>query len=128
MAGPASRVSRVVMTGPLAAFAGVYELELRRRRYRPLTVVNQLRRDPVLRGGAVVVSAFCFIEGPVEADLSQAALPATGRRRSSLPRGITKPDANALLAVIVVRRSGDAPTRRSSRCCGWGCGPARWPG
>jgi hypothetical protein len=31
MAGPASRVSRVVMTGPLAAFAGVYELELRRR-------------------------------------------------------------------------------------------------
>jgi site-specific recombinase XerD len=29
---------------------------------------------------------FCFIEGLVEADLSQAALPATGRRRSSLPR------------------------------------------
>jgi integrase/recombinase XerD len=41
---------------------------------------------------------FCFIEGLVEADLSQAALPATGRRRSSLPRGITEPDANALLA------------------------------
>jgi integrase/recombinase XerD len=41
---------------------------------------------------------FCFIEGLVEADLSQAALPVTGRRRSSLPRGITKPDANALLA------------------------------
>ena len=44
MAGPASRVSRVVMTGPLAPFAGVYELELRRRRYTPLTVVNQLRQ------------------------------------------------------------------------------------
>jgi site-specific recombinase XerD len=41
---------------------------------------------------------FCFIGGLVAADLSQAALPATGRRRSSLPRGITKPDANALLA------------------------------
>jgi integrase/recombinase XerD len=41
---------------------------------------------------------FCFIEGLVEADLSQAALPVTGRRRWSLPRGITKPDANALLA------------------------------
>ena len=25
MGGPASRVSRVVMTGPLAPFAGVYE-------------------------------------------------------------------------------------------------------
>jgi integrase/recombinase XerD len=232
MAGPASRVSRVVMTGPLAPFAGVYELELRRRRYTPLTVVNQLRQVArvshwlatnglaaaeltgdrveeflavqrasgryraqwsrpglrclldVLRGlgvvaveeparagspeqvvlasferyllaeralatgtvrgyvsharrflgglpcggelagvtaadvigavlresAAVSVSAtqffvaglrsflrFCFIEGLVEADLSQAALPATGRRRSSLPRGITKP-ANALLA------------------------------
>jgi integrase/recombinase XerD len=232
MAGPASRVSRVVMAGPLAAFAGVYELELRRRRYTPLTVVNQLRQVArlslwletnglvvagltgdrveeflafqrangryraqwsrpgllclldVLRGlgvvveeparagspaevvlasfegyllaeralatgtvrgyvsharrflgglpcggelagvtaadvigavlresAAVSVSAtqffvaglrsflrFCFIEGLVEADLSQAALPVTGRRRSSLPRGITKPDANALLA------------------------------
>jgi hypothetical protein len=44
MAGPASRVSRVVMTVPLARFAGVYELELRARRYTPLTVVNQLRQ------------------------------------------------------------------------------------
>ena len=44
MAWPASRVSGVVMTGPLAPFAGVYELELRRRRYTPLTVVNQLRQ------------------------------------------------------------------------------------
>ena len=44
MAGPASRVSRVVMTGPLAPFAGVYALELRRRRYTPLTSVNQLRQ------------------------------------------------------------------------------------
>src|ERR1700694_2344292 len=44
MAGQASRVSRVVMRGPLSPFAGVYELELRRRRYTPLTVVNQLRQ------------------------------------------------------------------------------------
>jgi integrase len=41
---------------------------------------------------------FCFLEGLVEFDLSGAALPATGRRRSSLPRGITRADANALLA------------------------------
>jgi integrase/recombinase XerD len=40
---------------------------------------------------------FCFIEGLVELDLSQAALPVTGRRRSSLPRGITTADARALL-------------------------------
>ena len=40
---------------------------------------------------------FCFIEGQVPVDLSQAALPVTGRRRSSLPRGITKADARALL-------------------------------
>jgi site-specific recombinase XerD len=41
---------------------------------------------------------FCFIEGCVPTDLSQAALPVTGRRRSPLPRGISKADANALLA------------------------------
>jgi integrase/recombinase XerD len=40
---------------------------------------------------------FCFLEGLVELDLSQAALPATGRRRSFLPRGITPADARALL-------------------------------
>jgi integrase/recombinase XerD len=40
---------------------------------------------------------FCFIEGLVEVDLSQAALPVTGRRRSSLPRGIAKNEAAALL-------------------------------
>jgi integrase len=40
---------------------------------------------------------FCFVEGLVEVDLSQAALPVTGRRRSSLPRGISKADAGALL-------------------------------
>jgi integrase/recombinase XerD len=65
----------------------------------------------VLRGSAAVsVSAtqffiaglrsflrFCFIEGLVGADLSEAALLMTGRRRSPLPKGITKADASALL-------------------------------
>lgn len=41
---------------------------------------------------------FCFLEGLVERDLSEAALPITGRRRSLLPRGIAKHEANALLA------------------------------
>jgi site-specific recombinase XerD len=40
---------------------------------------------------------FCFIEGLVGVDWSQAALAVTGRRRSSLPRGITKADAGALV-------------------------------
>jgi integrase len=41
---------------------------------------------------------FCFVEGLIEIDLSQAALAVTGRRRSSLPRGIAKDEADALLA------------------------------
>lgn len=40
---------------------------------------------------------FCFLEGLVDRDLSQAALAVTGRRRSSLPQGIAKADADALL-------------------------------
>ncbi len=233
MARPVSRVSRVLMTGPLAPFADAHRLELRERGYTPLTTVNQLRQvaqlsrwleasgltvthlsgervkeflafqravgrhrakwsrpgllclldvlgglgvlaagepapagspmelllvsfehyllaerglaagtvggyvrharrfaggfspggglagltarevtEAVLRESArVPVSAtqffvaglrsflrFCFIEGLVEADLSLAALAVTGRRRSSLPRGISKADARALLA------------------------------
>ena len=232
MARPVSRVSRVLMTGPLAPFAPVYGLELKRRGYTPLTSVNQLRQvarlscwvgangwmageltgervdeflasqragghhraawsrpgllcllevlrslgvlaaetppradsptdvllasferyllterglaagtvrgyvrharrfvdglspsgrlarcaagdvtGAVLREStAVSVSAaqffvaglrsflrYCFIEGMVEVDLSRAALSLTGRRRSSLPRGISKADARALL-------------------------------
>ncbi len=41
---------------------------------------------------------FCFLEGLIDRDLSEAALPITGRRRSSLPSGIAKHDADALLA------------------------------
>lgn len=40
---------------------------------------------------------FCFVEGLVGADLSSAALSVTGRRRSSLPRGISRADAKRLL-------------------------------
>jgi integrase/recombinase XerD len=38
----------------------------------------------------------CVIEGLVSADLSQAALPVTGRRRLTLPAGITTAGAQAL--------------------------------
>lgn len=48
---------------------------------------------------------FCHLEGLVEADLSAAALAITGRRRSSLPRGISKTDADALLRSCDRRRA-----------------------
>jgi len=40
---------------------------------------------------------FGFVEGLVDANLTGAALAVTGRRRSSLPRGISASDARALL-------------------------------
>lgn len=40
---------------------------------------------------------FGFLEGLVDRDLSQAALAVTGRRCSSLPKGIAQADADALL-------------------------------
>jgi hypothetical protein len=44
MPAPASRLSRVVVTGPLAPFAGNYRRELRRRGYTPRSAVNELRQ------------------------------------------------------------------------------------
>jgi integrase/recombinase XerD len=234
MARPASRVCRVLMTGPLASFVDAYAAELRARGYTPLTTVNELRQvgrlsrwlvaggydagelssdlveeflvwqraggrhrsewsrpgllcllevlralgvlaggepaplgsptdlllgsferyllterglaagtasgyvtharwflDELPSGGLTGLSAgevtaavlakagsgisvsttqyfvcglraflrFCFVEGLLEADLSQAALAVTGRRRSSLPKGISRADAQALLGA-----------------------------
>jgi site-specific recombinase XerD len=48
---------------------------------------------------------FCFLEGRVGADLSAAALAVTGRRHSSLPKGISGADATALLRSCDRRRS-----------------------
>jgi Phage integrase, N-terminal SAM-like domain len=44
MARPTSRLSRVLMTGPLAPFADKYGQELKERGYTPHTTVNQLRQ------------------------------------------------------------------------------------
>ena len=47
---------------------------------------------------------FCFVEGIVERDLSQAALVVRGRRASLLPRGISSEHARALLGSCDRRR------------------------
>jgi integrase/recombinase XerD len=44
MAGATSRVSRVLMMGPLAPFAEAYRGELRERGYTERSAVNQLRQ------------------------------------------------------------------------------------
>jgi len=48
---------------------------------------------------------FCYLEGLTDADLSAAALTITGRRRSSLPKGISRADADALLRSCDRRRA-----------------------
>lgn len=61
--------------------------------------------DRVSAGSAqffvVALRAFlrwAYLTGRIESDLSGASLPVTGRRRSTLPRGITKDEARKLLA------------------------------
>ncbi len=63
MARPTSRVSRVLMTGPLAPFAEEYGLDLRERGYTPLTTVNQLRQ-------AARLSRWLEVSGFTVAELS----------------------------------------------------------
>ena len=43
---------------------------------------------------------YCFLTGLVERDLSGAALPVSGRRRSLLPQGITPAQGKALLRGV----------------------------
>jgi len=48
---------------------------------------------------------YCYLTGLVERDLSAAALPVSGRRRSLLPAGITPTQATALLRACDRRRA-----------------------
>jgi site-specific recombinase XerD len=47
---------------------------------------------------------YCYVTGLIERDLSGAALPVSGRRRSLLPQGITPVQAKALLGACDRRR------------------------
>ncbi len=44
MARPTTRVSRVLMTGPVAPFAEAYRAELLERGYASLSIVSELRQ------------------------------------------------------------------------------------
>ena len=48
---------------------------------------------------------YCYLVGLVERDLSAAALPVSGRRRSLLPQGITPTQARLLLRACDRRRA-----------------------
>jgi hypothetical protein len=70
---------------------------------------------------------FCFLEGLLEVDLSGAALAMTGRRRSSLPRGVTASQAAALSGPATGGQLwGDATTPSSWCSCAWASGRARY--
>ena len=58
---------------------------------------------------------FCFLEGLVAVDLSQAALAVTGRRRSPLPQGISRAEARALLGSLRPAHGARAARLRGPR-------------
>ena len=96
MARPTSRVSRVLMTGPLAPFADVYRAELRERGYTVRSTVGELRQVARL-------SCWLAARGLTAAELSGARVDeflvwqrAEGRYRSHWSR----PGLRCLLDVL----------------------------
>lgn len=84
---------------------GLPPLELGALTAREVTAAVLAQAD---RGGAVSTTQnfvaglraflrYCFVEGTVDTDLSEAALAVTGRRRSRLPQGISTAQGRALL-------------------------------
>jgi integrase/recombinase XerD len=120
MAGATSRISRVLVTGPLAPFAEAYRRELRERGYTARSAVSQLRQvarfSRWLEAGQV--SVWELGAGWVEEFLDWQR--AVGRHRSQWSR----PGLVCLLEVLrelggrrLASRCGRTPRRR---CC--------WPG
>jgi integrase/recombinase XerD len=112
MAEPSSRVSRVLMTGPLAPFADASAAELRARGYTPLTTVSELRQVGRL-------SRWLQAGGLSPADLSEERVEefltwqrADGRHRSqwSRPGLVCLLDVLRGLGVLV----GEPPARSDS--------------
>jgi len=108
MARPTSRVSRVLMTGPLAPFADAYRMELRGRGYTVRSTVCELRQVARL-------SCWLAARGLTAAELSSARVDeflvwqrAEGRYRSHWSR----PGLRCLLDVL---RCADLTSSRSPR-------------
>jgi integrase/recombinase XerD len=96
MARPTSRVSKVLMTGPLAPFTDAYRAELRRRGYTPRTMIGELRQ-------AARFSRWLEADGLTAAEVSEARVEefvawqrAEGRHRSQWSR----PGLRCLLDVL----------------------------
>ena len=96
MARPTTRVSRVLMTGPVAPFADAYRAELLERGYTPLSTVNELRQvarfSRWLEAGGLTVAEVSDVR--VEEFLAWQR--ASGRDRHSLSR----PGLRCLLDVL----------------------------
>ncbi|HEX8005529.1 MAG TPA: hypothetical protein VF482_03780 [Trebonia sp.] len=56
---------------------------------------------------------FCFLEALMDTDLSEAALPVTGRRRFALPRGSPTPTSRQSWQAAIAARRWAAGTTRS---------------
>jgi integrase/recombinase XerD len=95
MSGPASRVSKVLMSGPLAPFAEQYRLELLARGYTVRSAVNELRQ---------VGRLSCWLdEGGLEArELSREQIEEflVVQRRAGRVRSQSRPGLLCLLAVL----------------------------
>jgi integrase/recombinase XerD len=94
--GYVSHARRFLVEVSLAGLAGVTATDVREAVLREAPAVSVSTTQNYVAGLRAFLR-FCFIAGLVEVDLGQAVLPVTGRRRSSLPRGISKSDARALL-------------------------------
>jgi integrase/recombinase XerD len=96
MARPTTRVSGVLMTGPLAPFADAYRAELGERGYAPLSVVSGLRR--VAR-----FSRWLVVYGLTVADVSEARVDEFLEwQRANWPRrrSWSRPGLRCLLGVL----------------------------
>jgi integrase/recombinase XerD len=125
MAGAASRISRVRVTGPLAPFAEEYRRELRERGYTERSAVNELRQVARFSGWlqASRLSVPELGAGRVEEFLGWQR--AVGRHRSqwSRPGLVCLLDVLRELGVLAAGRPAQADSPR--RCCWLGSG-ATW--
>lgn len=106
MAGPTSKVCRVVVTGPLAPFQEAYAAELQARGYTPLTMVNQLRLVGRLSG-------WLGVAGRGASELSAGVVDAflVGQRADGWHRaGLSRPALVCLLDVLRAVGALDAET------------------